>query len=261
MLSIWNNIPFVDLLEPFLKDNSLSLIYYLAGFFKNLLTTAKGKWHNLLLITYKDMYMRNRLIFDDFFSTLEMYYANGSIDLDKSFNLFFQRIQSTIIVLINKNFANKPGFLNCTSKNIDKIQPFGHYQQRISVRLKSSLAHARTFVVGLKTGSNVTASIINYFSRNECGEALTKIQHCSVCEGIPNAMVCNATCNNMLQSCFKIYPQMDAYWNEFIRGVYMLSTGLDGQYDIEAVFGQLGYDISSAIMEFQNNFLRVLTKV
>ena len=236
-------------------------MYCFSGFFKNLLTTAKGKWHDMLLITYKDIYVRNRHIFDDFFSTIEMYYLNGDIDLDKSFNLFFQRIQSTMILLLNKNLANKPGFLNCTSKNIDKIQPFGHYQNRISTQLKSTLIHARTFVVGLEAGSNVTASIIDYLSRNECREGFTKIQHCSVCEGLPNAMVCNATCNNMLHSCFKIQPQINEYWGEFIRAVFILSTGLDGQYDIEAVFGQLGYDISSAIMEFQNNFPAVLTKV
>ena len=186
---------------------------------------------------------------------------SGDIDLDNSLNLFFQRIQSTMIRLLAKNVASKPGFLNCTAKNIDKIQPFGRYQRRIPNQLKPSLVYARTFVVGLKAGSNVTASIINYLSRNECREGFTKIQHCSVCEGIPDAMVCNATCHNMLQSCFKVYPQIDAYWGDFIRAVYALSNGLDGQYDIEAVFGQLGYEISNAIMEFQTNFFTVLTKV
>ncbi len=207
------------------------------------------------------MYLRNRYIFDDFFSTLDNYYLNGDIDLDHSFNLFFQRIQNTMIILLDKNLANAPGFLNCTSKNIDKIKPFGHYQAQISNQLKSSLVHARTLVVGLQAGSNVTASIIKYLSRNECREGFTKIQHCSVCEGIPDAMMCNATCHNLLQSCFVIDPHFDTYWSDFIRGMYLLSTGLDGQYDIEAVVGQLVYDISGAIMEFQNNFIKVFAKV
>lgn len=209
------------------------------------------------------MYLRNRHIFDDFFSTLDEYYVNGDIDLDRSFNLFFQRIQTTMFILISEKFGGKLSleFLNCTSKRVDKIKPFGLYQRQISSQLKSSLVMARTFVLGLQAGSNVTASIISYLSRNECREGFTKIQQCSVCEGIPDAMVCNATCHNLLQSCFSLDPLFDTYWNDFIRGLYVLSIGLDGQYDIEAVFGQLSFDISNAIMEFQSNYIQVLAKV
>ncbi|XP_028405563.1 glypican-6-like [Dendronephthya gigantea] len=230
------------------------------GYFRNLLKTSKVKWHTMLLLTYKAMYQRNRDIFDDFFSTLEEYYLNGDVDLDKSFNLFFQRIQSTMLKLLKSNLSNNPGFLSCTSDRIKEIKPFGNYQMQITNQLKSTLVYARTFVVGLQAGSNMTQSVINYLSRDECREVFTKMQYCSVCEGIPNALVCNATCHNLLQSCFVLDALLESQWNGFIRGVYLLSEGLDGRYDIEAVFGQLSYDISSAIMEFQRKFSTIFVK-
>lgn len=219
------------------------------------------KWHRILFLTYKDLYQRNRHIFDDFFSSLEKYFMNGDVDLDRSFNMFFERIQNTMFILIDKKLANKPEFLNCTAKRIDEIQPFGKYQALITGRLRSSLMLARTFVLGLQVGGNVTESVVNYLSRSECREAFTKLQHCSVCEGIPDALVCNVTCHNLLYSCFLLDPLFDAYWSDFIRGVHALSSGLDGQYNFEAIVGHLAYDVSSAIMEFQSNFIAVLAKV
>ena len=215
----------------------------------------------MLLLTYKDIYVRNRHIFDDFFSALDNYYVYGDVDLDQFCNIFFQRIQSTMFVLLDNNLANEREFLNCTSKHIDDIKPFGRYQGQITNQLRTSLMQARAFVVGLQTGSNLTASIINYLSRNECREGFTKIRHCSLCEGIPNALACNATCQHLIQSCFVLDPLFATYWNDYTRGLYVLSSGLDGQYDIEAVIGQLAYAISSAIMEFQSDFLRVYGKV
>ena len=235
--------------------------YYLPDYFKNLLKTSKAKWHQMLLLTYKTMYQQNRYIFEDFFSTLEKYYLNGDIDLDKSFNLFFQRIQSTMLKLIDKNLADDSGFISCTSDRINEIKPFGKYQMEITNQLKSSLVYARTFVIGLQAASNLTQSVINYLSRDECRKSLTKMHYCSLCEGIPNALVCNATCHNVLQSCFALDPLFETYWNDFIRDVYSLSIGLDGRYDIEAVFGQLAYDISTAIMEFQGKFATIFVKV
>lgn len=208
------------------------------------------------------MYLQHRHIFDDFFSTLVKYYVSGDVDLDQSLNVFFQRMQNTMFTLLNKNLANKPEFLNCTSKRIDDIKPFGKYKSQITDQLKPTLVYARILVLVLQAGGNVTASINHYLSRNQCKEGFTKIQHCSVCEGIPDAKMCNATCHNFLQSCFVLDPPLlDTYWNYFVGDIYMLSTRLVGQYNIEAILGQLGYDISSAIMEFQNNFIQVSGKV
>ena len=189
------------------------------------------------------------------------YHVSGDVDLDQSLNVFFQRIQNTMFKLLNKNLANKPGFLNCTSEHIDDIQPFGKYQSQIIDQLKPTLVYARTFVVALQTGSNITASINHYLSRNECKEGFTKIQHCSLCEGIPDAKVCNATCHNLLQSCFLLDSLFHTYWDNFAGDIYVLSTRLDGQYNIEAILGQLGFDISNAIMEFQRKFALVFAKV
>ena len=226
---------------------------------KYLLNTGKLKWHELLFKTYKSMYLQHRHIFDEFFSTLLKYYNSGDVDLEQSFNVFFQKIQSKMFTLLDKNVDKK--FLNCTSERIHDIKPFGKYQDQITNQLKPSLVYARTFVVALQTGSNITASINRYLSRSECRKGFTNIQHCSVCKGIPDAKVCNATCHNLLLSCFALNPLFDTYWDDFYRGIYELSAGLEGQYDIEAIVGQLGYEISSAIMVFQNNFVQVLNKV
>lgn len=223
--------------------------------------TSKVNWHKMLYGAYKDMYLQNRRIFDDFFSTLDNYCKNGDVDLDTSLHLFFQQIQSTMLILFNTQLASSPGFLNCTSRHINELKPFGHYQLQISRQVKASLGHARTLILVLQSGVNVTSSILSHLSRSECKEAFTKMQHCSVCQGLPNTMVCNATCNNFLQSCFAIGPLFHGYWNDYIRSMDLISIGLDGRYNIEAVLGQLAYDISGAIMEFQSNFAQVFNKV
>ena len=215
----------------------------------------------MLYSTYKNMYLQNRRIFDEFYSTFDRYYDKGDIDLAQSSHQFFQKMQTTMFTLFNPKYANQPSFLNCTAKHIDDVKPFGRYKQQITNQLKSSLVHARTFVVALQAGSNITMSLKNYLSRNECREGFTKIQHCSVCKGIPDAMVCNETCHNLLQSCFAIHSLFNEIWNDYIRGIYVLSTGLDGQYNIETIFGILAYDISNAIMFFQENFAHILKKV
>lgn len=232
------------------------------GFMMNLLRTSRKKWSEMLAQVYKDNFYKNREIFDDLFITLEDFYTgNRKIDLRQSFRVFLQRTQSTMFGLGKEELLNDTDFINCSARRIDDIQPFGVYPRKITMNMLTTLVYAKVFSTGLWKGYNIASSLIGNFLRKKCIEEFTKAQFCDVCNGIPDARMCNGTCHNVLGRCFHFDGKLNGYWRDYMRGMYALVGKLDGQYDITATFGMFSFDISSAIMEMSKNFGKVLAKV
>lgn len=200
-------------------------------------------------------------MFHIFYSSLEQYYTNGSIDLTSATDFFFKELLNKVLVLLDPSLRSEQGFLNCTSANIDIIKPFGNIRTRLTSQLKSSLFVARTLTEALKVAHNFTTFLIEKLPTSHCFEDFRKIQVCPICQGISNATMCKKTCESVLHSCMLSLTAVDKQWNDYLQQLIRLSLVMEGPYNFEAVAGTLSYDLSNAVMELQRNLSFVLKKV
>lgn len=88
------------------KYSIVSYSYFcsVAEFFKELLTTAKGGFHDMFKRTYGIIYEQNSFVFTDLFEELEHYYAKGKVDLTDTMESFFNTLYQKMFTVINSHY-------------------------------------------------------------------------------------------------------------------------------------------------------------
>lgn len=75
-----------------------------SDFFKELLVTAKGGFHDMFKRTYGIIYEQNSFVFTDLFEELESYYAKGKVDLSDTMESFFTTLYQKMFTVINSHY-------------------------------------------------------------------------------------------------------------------------------------------------------------
>jgi len=135
--------------------------------------------------TYGLMYEQNADIFIDLFTNLRRSYdasaaaaaalgrhgggttvtaaaaTDSDVDVRRSLDRFFVVLMRRMLTLLNQHGGAPPSdrFLYCVSSRIDQLRPFGDVPDKLSVQLHRAFITARAFIVGLKTGNDVIATL------------------------------------------------------------------------------------------------------
>jgi hypothetical protein len=113
----------------------------------------------MFLQTYGLLYERHSSIFTDMFQDLERYYSTGGVDLSEALETFFHRLYQKMFQVLNSQYKFDDKYLNCISKHMDDLKPFGDVPKKLTVEIKRSFIATRTFVQALSNGKDVIKNI------------------------------------------------------------------------------------------------------
>jgi len=230
-------------------------------FFRHLLQKSKRDFHWVFKKTYGLVYERNSDVFTDFFKDLEAYYAHGTTDLEAALDKFFTQLYQRMFTVLNAQFTFNDSYLQCVSRNMKELQPFGDIPKKLSLRLRRSFVATRTFSQALQEGQAIVAKILKIGPMDACTQAVTKMVSCQKCQSLPAIRPCTDYCTNVMNGCLAYHTTLANTWDKYIDSLISVGERLIGPFNIEAVVHPIAIRISDAIMNFQDSGFEVTEKV
>ncbi|KAM3910732.1 glypican-4 [Leptodactylus fuscus] len=230
-------------------------------FFKELLKNAETSLNDMFVRTYGRLYMQNSELFKDFFEELRKYYVGGNVNLEEMLNDFWARLLERMFPLLNPQYHFTDEYLECVSKYIDQLKPFGDLPRKLKLQVTRAFVAARTFAQGLAMARDVINKVSMVNPTPQCVRAMMKMTYCPYCRGLVTVKPCNKYCLNVLGGCLANPGDLDVEWNNFIDSMLMVAERLEGPFNIETVMDPIDVKISEAIMNMQENSNQVSQKV
>ncbi|KAM9320774.1 glypican-6 [Gastrophryne carolinensis] len=230
-------------------------------FFKLLLENAERSLNEIFVKTYGLLYTQNSEVFQDLFMELKRYYTGGNVNLEEMLNEFWAHLIERMFQLINPQYHFSEDYLECVSKYIDQLKPFGEIPRKLKAQVTKALVAARTFVQGLTVGREVANKGSKLSPNAGCIRALVKMQYCPFCHGLPMLKPCKNYCLNVMKGCLANQADLDIEWNLFVDAMLLVADRLEGPFNIESVMDHIDAKISEAIKNLQENSVQVSGKV
>lgn len=230
-------------------------------FFTKLLENSKQDLHVMFVKTYGLLYKKNAEIFEDLFAELNNYYKGKNVNLAQVLSSFFVELLRRVFTLLNQQHTFSDEYLQCVASHMNDLEPFGDVPGKLSKQVKRSFVAARTFVQGLAIGRNVVEAVAEISPTSACDRALMKLMYCPHCHGLTTTKPCANLCLNTMKGCLASVAELNTSWNEYIDALLMVAGRLEGPFNIESVVDPIDVQISDAIMNFQENGIKVSEKV
>ncbi|KAG8553358.1 hypothetical protein GDO81_003385 [Engystomops pustulosus] len=230
-------------------------------FFKELLKNAETSLNDMFVRTYGRLYMQNSELFKDLFAELRKYYVGGNVNLEEMLNDFWARLLERMFPLLNPQYHFTDDYLECVSKYIDQLKPFGEVPRKLKLQVTRAFVAARTFAQGLAMARDVINKVSTVNPTPQCVRAMMKMAYCPYCRGLVTVKPCNKYCLNVLGGCLANPGDLDGDWNNFIDSMLSVAERLEGPFNIEMVMEPIDVKISEAIMNMQENSNQVSQKV
>ncbi|KAG1701400.1 Lipase maturation factor 1 [Nymphon striatum] len=230
-------------------------------YFIDLLVKAKTDFHELFTKTYGVMYQQNSKIALKLFDDLVSYYSTGNPDLSKLLDDFFLRLYMTLFEVTHRHYKFTDKHISCIKGMMDELQPFGNVPRRLSAEVKRAFVASRIFVQALAVGSNIMKAMMKIGVISDCTKALMKMSYCPQCHGYVDLKPCNSYCLNVMKGCLVYHSELTPEWENYIGKLIKLSTRLEDAFNIEDVVNPINLEISHAIMNYQENTVKISEKV
>ncbi|XP_075055994.1 glypican-6 [Mixophyes fleayi] len=230
-------------------------------FFRSLLENAEKSLNEIFARTYGLLYTQNSEVFLDLFAELKRYYTGGNVNLEEMLNDFWARLLERMFQLINPQYHFSEDYLECVSKYIDQLKPFGEVPRKLKAQVTKAFVAARTFVQGLTVGREVANRVSKLSPNAGCTQAVLKMLYCPYCRGLPTLKPCNNYCLNVMKGCLANQADLDIEWNLFVDAMLLVADRLEGPFNIKSAMDPIDMKISEAIMNLQENSVQVSGKV
>ena len=215
----------------------------------------------MFLQTYGLLYERNSFIFTDMFQKLEKYYMNGGVELNQVLDDFFHKLYSKMFQVLNAQYVFDQPYLDCVSKNMEDLKPFGDIPKKLKIEVKRSFVATRTFVQAMNSGAEVLAKVMDISVSRDCFRHLQSVVTCTQCETGHTIPACESTCVSSASRCLSLHSEMNPEWDNYVNQLMLLSSRLETSFNIESVVDPIDIKISEAIMNFQENGIAVSQKL
>lgn len=126
-----------------------------------MLDNAEKSLHDMFVLTYGVMYMKNAELFKHFFRDLRLYYASGSsaVHLDNMLSEFWAELLERMLRLVNAQFEFSDAYMECVRRHTEELMPFGDVPRKLRLQLSRSFIAARTFTLGLALVPEVVSKV------------------------------------------------------------------------------------------------------
>ena len=203
---------------------------------------------------YGSHYKQNNKIFMDLFVDLTDYYNGAtSSDVNNIMDKFFKSLMKRMFQIMNEGHQFSDSYLNCVSRHMEKLQPFGDVPEKLKPQVRKVLIHARTFSQALHGGRDVAHMLGNAVSSSkDCENQLVKLKYCSWCKAMTSIKPCFKFCSDVYKSCLVDVAKVNTQWQSYMMALNDLLEKQTGPTNIQDVITRLNLKISFAIMNFQN---------
>lgn len=190
----------------------------------------------------------------DLFVDLTNYYNGAtSSDVNSIMDKFFTSLMSRMFQIMNDRHQFTDSYLNCVSRHMEKLQPFGDVPEKLKPQVRKVLIHARTFSQSLHAGRDVVHMLGNAISSSEdCENHLVKLKYCSWCKAMTSLKPCFKFCTDVHKGCLADISKVNVQWQSYMAVLNEILEKQTGPTNIQDVITRLNLKISFAIMNFQN---------
>ncbi|KAL6485371.1 hypothetical protein MHYP_G00074160 [Metynnis hypsauchen] len=230
-------------------------------FFLELLENTERSLNEMFVRTYGKPYMQNAEVFQGLFSELKRYYTGGNVNLEEMLNDFWTRLLERMFQLLNSQYLITEEYLECISKYMDQLKPFGDVPKKLKSQVTRAFIAARTFVQGLMVGREVANRVSKVSMSVACVKAVTKMLYCPSCGGLTAVKPCRSYCLNVLKGCLANQADLDPEWTHYIDAMLLVTERLEGPFNIESVMEPIDVKISEAIMNMQDKSVQLSYQV
>ncbi|KAL6104506.1 gpc1 [Pungitius sinensis] len=230
------------------------------GYFLDVLNRSAIHLQETFLATYGLMYSQNSEVFSDLYNDLRHYYRGSNVNLEEALNEFWAKLLEKLFQA-NQQFYIGEDYLECVSKQIETLRPFGDTPRVMKTAVTRTFVAARSFVQGLVTSGEVVRKVSQVQLTPNCMRAMMKMTYCPHCRGVASARPCANYCSNVMKGCLANQADLDTEWKHLAETLIEVAGRFDGPSGVDAVVLSLPIRISEAMLTMSENMQTINSKL
>uniref|UniRef100_A0A3P8SKB8 Glypican-1 n=1 Tax=Amphiprion percula TaxID=161767 RepID=A0A3P8SKB8_AMPPE len=255
-------------MEGVLKDAGRSLQTSLAGqykafdgYFQELLNQSTINLQETFTRTWSTLYVQNSQVFTDLYTDLRRYYRGLNVNLEEVLNEFWARLLERLFYQANKQYFIGEDYLECVSKQIETLRPFGETPRTMKMTVTRTFVAARSFVQGLVISGEVVRKVSQVPLNQDCMRAIMRMTYCPHCRGMASARPCTNYCSNVMKGCLANQADLNTEWRHLAETMMQVADRLDGPSGVDNVVLSLPSRISEAMLTMMENIDTINSKL
>ncbi|XP_038574071.1 glypican-1b [Micropterus salmoides] len=255
-------------MEGVLKDSGRSLQTSLTGqykafdgYFLELLNRSAISLQETFTPTWGSLYSQNSQVFSDLYMDLRYYYRGSNVNLEEVLNEFWARLLEKLFYQANKQYSIGEDYLECVSKQIETLRPFGETPRVMKMIVTRTFVAARSFVQGLVVSGEVVRKVSQVQLSQECMRAIMKMTYCPHCRGMASARPCANYCSNVMKGCLANQADLNTEWRHLAETMIQVAGRFEGPSGVDSVVLSLPSRISEAMSTMMENIKTINSKL
>ncbi|XP_068425286.1 glypican-1b [Clinocottus analis] len=231
------------------------------GYFLELLNRSAVSLQETFTPTWGSVYSQNSQVFSDLFTDLRHYYRGSSVNLEEVLNDFWAKLLEKLFHQANKQYFIGEDYLDCVSKQIETLRPFGDTPRVMKMMVTRTFVAARSFVQGLVVSGEVVRKVSQVQLSQECMRAMMRMTYCPHCRGMASARPCSNYCSNVMKGCLANQADLNTEWRHLAETMMQVAGRFDGPSGVDNVVLSLPGRISEAMFTMMENVDGINSKI
>uniref|UniRef100_A0A3P8WBY7 Glypican-1 n=1 Tax=Cynoglossus semilaevis TaxID=244447 RepID=A0A3P8WBY7_CYNSE len=252
-------------MEDILKDAGRTLHMSLSGQFKAFdsyfMELPELSLQETFPTVWGLLYHQTSHIFSDLYIDLRQYYRGANVNLEEVLNDFWARLLEKLFHLTNQQYVIGEDYLECVSKKIETLRPFGDTPHAMKMLVTRTFVAARSFVQGLLVSGEVVRKLSQVQLNQECMRATMKMTYCPHCRGMASARPCANYCSNVMKGCLANQADLNTEWRHLAETMIQVAERFTGASGVERVILSLPSRISEAMLTMMENIQTINSKL
>uniref|UniRef100_A0A1A8Q9I2 Glypican-1 n=1 Tax=Nothobranchius rachovii TaxID=451742 RepID=A0A1A8Q9I2_9TELE len=229
------------------------------GFVRELLNRSISNLKDTFTSTWGSLYSENSQVFSDLYKDLMDYYGGNSANLEEVLSDFWTKLLERIFYQTNKQSSIGEDYLECVSKQMETLRPFGDAPHKMAAQVTRTFVAARSFIQGLSSIVNVVRIVGQVKLNQVCAKAIMKMTYCARCETMSSAMPCSNYCINVMKGCLANQADLNTEWTHL--GDTMVEVAEHRLNDMDSVILSLPNHIAEAMFTMMENIGTINSKL
>nr|XP_020504993.1 glypican-1-like [Labrus bergylta]XP_020504994.1 glypican-1-like [Labrus bergylta] len=255
-------------MEGLLKDAGRSLQTSLTGQYKvfdghflELLNHSAISLQETFTPSWGSLYSQNSQVFSDLYTDIKNYYRGSNVNLEEVLNEFWAKLLEKLFYQANKQYFISEDYLECVSKQIETLRPFGDTPRVMKTMVTRTFVAARSFVQGLVVSGEVVRKVSQVQLSQECMRAMMRMTYCPHCRSMASARPCANYCSNVMKGCLANQADLNTEWRHLAETMMQVAGRFDGPSGVETVVVSLPSRISEAMYTMMENIETINSKL
>ncbi|XP_068593918.1 glypican-1b [Cebidichthys violaceus] len=223
------------------------------GYFLEMLNRSANSLQETFTANWGLVYSQNSQVFSDLYTDLRHYYRGSNVNLEEVLNEFWAKLLEKLFFQANKQYYIGEDYLECVSKQIETLRPFGETPRGMKTMVTRTFVAARSFVQGLVISGDVVRKVSQVQLSQECMRAMMRMTYCPHCRGMASARPCANYCSNVMKGCLANQADLNTEWRHLAETMMQVAGRFHGPSGVDSMFLSLPSRISEAMSTMMEN--------